>query len=76
MSAEETEKRPVLSRQVCLRGPRFYPERGKAMFVNHIDASTREGPREATDEDRAAHPKAWAAYRKSEPGRQKTAAAS
>ena len=44
-----------------IRGPRFYEEDGKLMFVRYIDGSTREGPRAATEADIDAHPAAFAA---------------
>ena len=50
---------PTLQRSVAPRGARFYQAGDEVMFVRQLDASTREGPREATDEDRAAHPEAW-----------------
>lgn len=53
---------PALSRSIGLRGPRFYISEGELMFVNHYDASTREGPRPATKDDSVAHPAAWAAF--------------
>ncbi len=53
---------PTLQRSVSIRGARFYREGEEVMFVRHLDASTREGPRPATDEDRAVHPDAWMAF--------------
>ena len=53
---------PALQRSVSIRGARFYHEGDEVMFVRHLDASTREGPRAATDEDKAAHPDAWAKF--------------
>jgi len=53
---------PALRRSVSIRGARFYQDGDEVMFVRHLDASTREGPRAATDEDRAGHPEAWADY--------------
>lgn len=53
---------PVLERSIALRGPKFYRDGKEELFVNHIDGSTRDGPRPATDEDRAAHTKAYATY--------------
>ena len=51
---------PVLERRIAIRGPRFFTEDGELMFVNHLDGSTREGPRKATESDIEAHPKAFA----------------
>jgi hypothetical protein len=53
---------PALQRSVALRGPRFYADDGKLMFVNVFDAFTRDGPREATEADAEAHPQAAGAY--------------
>lgn len=44
------------------RGPRFFLDGEELRFVNVVDASTRDGPRAATDDDRIAHPEAYAAY--------------
>jgi hypothetical protein len=68
---------PVLDRRVSLRGPRFWVEgfevlrvwgsvwatkgEPKLMFAFQYDASTRDGPRLATDEDAKAHPEAYEA---------------
>jgi hypothetical protein len=52
---------PMLERRISLRGPRFWREGKVVMFERHLDGSTREGPRPATDADRAAHPEALAA---------------
>ncbi len=52
---------PVLERRISLRGPRFWRDGQVVMFERHLDGSTREGPRPATDADRAAHPEAFAA---------------
>jgi hypothetical protein len=51
---------PTLQRSVSIRGARFFREGDRVMFVRHLDASTREGPRPATAEDQASHPEAWA----------------
>ncbi len=51
---------PTLQRSLSMRGARFYRDGEEVMFVHHVDASTREGPRPATDEDRLAHPEEWA----------------
>jgi hypothetical protein len=51
----------AIIRNVGPRGPRFYEDQGALMFINVIDASTKEGPREATDEDRKEHPRAYEA---------------
>ena len=56
---------PTLQRSVSIRGARFYREDDQVMFVRHLDASTREGPRPATDEDKAAHPEAWKEFEQS-----------
>ncbi len=53
---------PTLQRSVSIRGARFYRDGETVMFVRHLDASTREGPRPATDEDRSAHADAWMAF--------------
>ena len=53
---------PALQRSISLRGPRFFADGAAIMFVNHLDGSTRDGPRQATAEDQAAHPAAWASY--------------
>lgn len=53
---------PAIIRNTGPRGPRFFEDGGELRFVNVVDASTRDGPREATDEDRLAHPEAFAAY--------------
>ena len=58
---------PALQRSVSMRGARFYRDGEEVVFVHHLDASTREGPRLATDEDRAAHPDEWAAFAASQP---------
>ena len=58
---------PALQRSVSLRGARFYRDGEEVVFVRHLDASTREGPRPATDEDRAGHPDAWALFAASLP---------
>lgn len=50
---------PALQRSSAPRGARFYEEDGKVMFINVLDATTRFGPREATDEDMAEHPAAF-----------------
>lgn len=44
------------------RGPRFYVDGEALRFVNVVDASTRDGPRDATEEDQAAYPQAYAAF--------------
>jgi hypothetical protein len=45
---------------IGLRGPRFWHDGGVIRFVNHLDSSTRDGPREATEADKVAHPEAFA----------------
>jgi hypothetical protein len=52
---------PAIIRNTGPRGPRFFEDNGTLRFVNVVDASTRDGPRDATDEDRIAHPEAFAA---------------
>lgn len=52
---------PTLNRLISVRGPRFYLDGDEVMFVNHLDGSTREGPRAATEEDRRSFPEAYAA---------------
>lgn len=66
---------PALERRTSLRGARFWlvdveelwvhgklwaRQGGTLMFCNQIDGSTRDGPREATEEDVAAFPQAHA----------------
>ena len=58
---------PALQRSVSVRGVRFYREGEEVMFVRHLDASTREGPRPATEADKSAHPEAWAACQPEQP---------
>lgn len=53
---------PALNRMTGPRGPRFYHDDGKLMFVHVLDGSTRFGPREATKEDAEYHPEAFAQY--------------
>lgn len=53
---------PALERSISLRGPRFYGEGERIMFVHHYDAMTREGPREATKADSLEHGEAWARF--------------
>lgn len=48
------------------RGPRFYEDGEELMFVNVVDASTRDGPRPATEADMEAHPEAVAALKSNE----------
>jgi hypothetical protein len=57
---------PAIIRNTGPRGPRFFEDGGELRFVNVVDASTRDGPREATDEDRMAHPEAFRAYEKND----------
>ncbi len=57
---------PTLQRSVSRRGVRFYREGGQVMFVRHLDASTREGPRPAEPADQKDHPAAWSEFRSSE----------
>lgn len=57
---------PAIIRNTGPRGPRFYEDGGELKFVNTVDASTRDGPRDATDEDRVAHPEAFAAYERND----------
>lgn len=54
-----------LIRNVTLRGAKFYrdgEDQTRVLFVNHLDGSTREGPREATEGDVAAHSEAFGAF--------------
>lgn len=51
----------AIERRLSIRGARFYDD-GELMFVNHLDGSTRDGPRIATDADKQAHPGAFRAY--------------
>jgi hypothetical protein len=60
MSAEAAGERLILARQLNVRGPRFWRDGERLMFVNHYDAFTHDGPREATDADKAAHGEALA----------------
>ena len=62
---------PALQRSVSMRGARFYRDGEEVVFVRHLDASTREGPRPATDEDRADHPDAWAQFAATQPASSK-----
>ena len=62
---------PTLQRSVSRRGTRFYRDGEAVMFVRHLDASTREGPRRAEPADRTAHAEAWATFRASEPSEPK-----
>lgn len=50
------------SRLLGPRGPRFYGEGAQIMFVNVLDSTTREGPRQATKADSLAHVEAWAKF--------------
>lgn len=54
---------PALQRSISLRGPRFWKDGDKVMFVNHLDGSTQDGPREATKADVKDHAKAHAAFK-------------
>lgn len=53
---------PALQRSSAPRGARFYEDGGEIMFVHVLDATSRIGPREATDADRAEHPESWRRY--------------
>ena len=53
---------PALQRSSAPRGARFYEDDGELVFVNVLDATSRIGPRPATDEDREAYPDAWAVF--------------
>jgi len=54
---------PVLTRQAVFhRGARFFERDGEILYEFNADASTRMGPRQATEADREAHPKAWEAF--------------
>lgn len=53
---------PALQRSAAPRGARFYQDGGKLMFVNVLDASTRDGPRPATAVDKKAYPEALDAF--------------
>lgn len=46
---------PALERRLGPRGPRFWMDGATLMFANQFDGSTRDGPREATDEDIRLH---------------------
>ena len=59
---------PALQRNVSLRGAKFYRQGGKLMFILHLDASTRVGPREATGEDMDAWPEAFAHFEAGDEG--------
>jgi hypothetical protein len=52
---------PALERRISLRGPRFWRDGAALMFAHQLDGSTREGPRPATEADKAAFPEALAA---------------
>lgn len=43
-------------------GPSFFRADGRDMFEHRVDARSCIGPREATKNDKANHPKLWAAY--------------
>lgn len=60
--------RNAIVRNTGPRGPRFYEDGGKLHFVNVVDASTRDGPREATDADQEAFADAYAAFRRGHSG--------
>lgn len=54
-----------LIRNVTLRGAKFYrdgDDQTRVLFVNNLDGSTRDGPREATEADAWAHPDAWGQF--------------
>ena len=53
---------PTLQRSVSIRGARFYREGDDVLFVHHLDASTREGPRAATDEVSVRSPRSTSAW--------------
>ena len=57
---------PALQRSIAVRGPRFFMDGEHLMFVRHLDASTREGPRKATPADKKAYADAWDAYQAAE----------
>lgn len=57
---------PVLQRNNAPRGPRFYKDDGKLLFVNILDGSTREGPRPATADDKATHAEAFEVFKSGE----------
>jgi hypothetical protein len=59
---------PALQRSVSLRGAKFYRQGASLMFVLHLDASTRVGPREAIVEDLEAWPDAFAAFEADDDG--------
>lgn len=61
---------PALLRNSSPRGPRFYEDDGELLFMHVFDPNTVDGPRHATDEDRVAHPAAYAEYerRAADPG--------
>jgi hypothetical protein len=48
----------VLQRSVSVRGPKFFHDGNVLMFVFWYDASTRDGPRPATNDDMLAYPDA------------------
>lgn len=54
-----------LIRNVTLRGAKFYrdgDDQTRVLFVNNLDGSTRDGPREATEADVEAHSEAFGAF--------------
>ena len=53
---------PALQRRISLRGPRFYEDGGKLMFVNHLDGSSCIGPRVATKDDKKDYAESFAAF--------------
>lgn len=60
---------PALQRSSAPRGARFYydADAETILFLNVLDATSRIGPRPATDEDREAHPDAWAVLEGTKP---------
>ncbi len=54
---------PSLDRRPGVRGPMFWMGDETIMFVNHFDASTRDGPREASEDDSLAHPEAFSVFK-------------
>lgn len=57
---------PALVRNNAPRGVRFYIDKPEGeeviLFLQIIDACTRNGPRKATEEDAAEFPEAWAQF--------------
>lgn len=63
--SEPSQPRAALQRITTLRGPKFYrdgEDRARIMFIYTYDASTRIGPRDATEADALDNPEAYARF--------------